>query len=237
MCLPVLWAGTFSLKQDIMKKRNILLTLMLAMCCMAVKAVPAYPVKRTVMLSNGTQVTLTFRGDEHISFYTDDQGNAYQINAKGIAEPVDFSEISRVWSERMGKANQRRAARASHRNMTFTRGIGEASPGLIGKKKGLVILMEFQDVKFTTENAHEVFDNVFNKEGLNDYGMTASVKDFFKAQSYGQFELDFDVVGPYTASQKMAYYGAHEGNAQDKNPYALIQEGCQKADKDVNFSD
>lgn len=210
---------------------------MLAMCCMAVKAVPAYPVKRTVMLSNGTQVTLTFRGDEHISFYTDDQGNAYQINAKGIAEPIDFKEVSRIWTERLAKANQRRAERASRRNAAITRGVGEASPGLIGKKKGLVILMEFQDVKFMTENAHEVINNYFNKEGLNDYGMTASVKDFFKAQSYGQFELDFDVVGPYTTSQKMAYYGAPENGAHDKNPDAMIQEACQKADKEVDFKD
>ena len=229
--------GHIFFEKDIMKKRNILLTLMLALCCLAVKAVPAYPSKRTVMLSNGTQVSLTFRGDEHISFYTDDAGHAYQINDKGIAEPVDFSEISRVWSERMGKANQRRAERASRRNMAFTRGVGEPSPGLIGKRKGLVILMEFQDVRFTTENAHEVFNNVFNKEGLNDYGMTASVKDYFKAQSYGQFELDFDVVGPYTATQKMAYYGGHEGDAHDKNADALIQEGCMKADKEVDFKD
>ena len=228
--------GHIFFEKDIMKKRNFLLTLMLALCCMAAKAVPAYPVKRTAMLSNGTQVTLTFRGDEHISFYTDDKGNAYQINAKGIAEPIDFKEVSRIWTERMAKANLRRAKRASQRNMAITR-VGEPGSTLTGKKKGLVILMEYQDVKFTTENAHEVFDNVFNKEGLNDYGMTASVKDYFKAQSYGLFELDFDVVGPYTATQKMAYYGAPEGNAHDKNPGALIQEGCQIADKEVDFKD
>lgn len=210
---------------------------MLALCCLAVKAVPAYPVKRTVMLSDGTQVTLTFRGDEHISFYTDDKGNAYQINAKGIAEPINFQEVSRIWTERMAKANQRRAERASRRNQAITRGVGIPGSGLTGKKKGLVILMEFQDAKFTTENAHEVFNNVFNKEGLNDYGMTASVKDYFKAQSYGQFELDFDVVGPYTATQKMVYYGGNEGGSHNKNAKALIQEGCQKADKEVNFKD
>ena len=236
MCLPV-WAGTFSFKKTIMKKRNILLTLTFALCCQAVNAVPAYPGKRTAMLSDGTQVTLTFRGDEHISFYTDDKGNAYQINAKGIAEPIDVKEVSHIWSERMAKANQRRAERVEHRKMTATRGVGVPGSALIGKKKGLVILMEFQDVKFTTENAHEVFYNIFNKEGLNDYTMTASVKDYFKAQSYGQFELDFDVVGPYTATQKMAYYGAPDGNRNDKNADALIAEGCQIADKEVNYQD
>ena len=228
--------GHIFFEKDIMKKRNILLTLMLALCCLTIEAAPAHPGKRTAKLSDGTQVTLSFHGDEHISFYTDDKGQAYQINAKGIAEPVDIKEVTRIWTERMEAANQRRAERASRRNQAITR-VGEPSPGLTGKKKGLVILMEFQDVKFTTENAQEVFQNIFNKEGLNDYNMTASVKDYFKAQSYGQFELDFDVVGPYTASQKMAYYGAPEENRNDRNPYALIQEGCQKADKEVNYKD
>ena len=207
---------------------------MLALCWLTIEAAPAHPGKRTAKLSDGTQVTLSIHGDEHISFYTDDKGQAYQINTNGIAEPIDIKEVSRIWTARMEAANQRRAERASRRNQAITR-VGEPSPGLTGKKKGLVILMEFQDVKFTTENAHEVFQNIFNKEGLNDYNMTASVKDYFKAQSYGQFELDFDVVGPYTASQKMAYYGAEENGAHDRNPYALIQEGCQKADKDARM--
>ena len=87
---------------------------MLALCWLSIEAIPAHPGKRTAMLSDGTQVTLTFRGDEHISFYTDDKGNAYQINTKGIAEPIDVNEVSHIWSERMAKANQRRAERASH---------------------------------------------------------------------------------------------------------------------------
>ena len=220
-----------------MQKRNIIITLMLACCCLAVKAVPAYPGKRTVTLSDGTQVTLTFRGDEHISFYTDEAGRAYQLNDKGIAVLVDRSQIERVWAERLAKANQRRAERADRRNMAVTRGVGEPNSTLTGSKKGLVILMEFQDVRFTTENVHEVYQDFFNKPGYSDFGMTGSVQDYFKAQSYGKFELDFDVVGPYTASQKMAYYGAPEGNRNDKNPDALIMEGCQKADKEVNFTD
>lgn len=55
-----------------------------------------------------------------------------------------------------------------------------------------------------------MFDNIANKIGFtNSLGFKGSVKDYFLAQSNGQFELDFDVVGPYTLSQNMAYYGAH----------------------------
>ena len=115
---------------------------MLTLCCLAVEAIPAYPSKRTAVRSDGTQVTLTFRGDEHISFYTDEAGRAYQINAKGIAEPIDIQEVSRVWSERMAKANLRRAERAERRNMAVTRAVGEPNSTLTGSKKGLVILME-----------------------------------------------------------------------------------------------
>ena len=65
-----------------------------------------------------------------------------QINAKGIAEPIDIQEVSRVWSERMAKANLRRAERAERRNMAVTRAVGEPNSTLTGSKKGLVILME-----------------------------------------------------------------------------------------------
>ena len=84
-----------------------------------------------------------------------------------------------------------------------------------------------------------MFDNIANKIGFtNSLGFKGSVKDYFLAQSNGQFELDFDVVGPYTLSQNMAYYGAHSKDGlQDVKPGHMILEACQMADKDVNYKD
>ena len=200
--------------------------------CLAINAVPAYPSKRSVTLSNGKQVVLTLRGDEHFSFFTDEEGNAYRRSA---ASPDGFEQISmetvrELWEPRLTQANQARTRRAAKR-------VGKPSGELKGTKKGLVILMQFYDRAFVTENAKAVFQNYFNKIGYTDFGMTGSVRDYFKAQSYGQFDLEFDVVGPYTSEHSMVYYGGHDGDSHDSRPQELVKEGCQQADADVNFAD
>lgn len=212
-------------------KKNLIVLLVLLMGCLSVEARPAFPGKRIVTLSDGRQVVLTFRGDEHFSFFTDEEGHAYQRTANKGFKQISLEEVSETWTRRMQKANEMRTRRRS------TTRVGDPVPNLKGKKKGLVILMQFYDYAFVTKNAKAVYQDYFNKEGYTDYGMSGSVKDYFKAQSYGQFELDFDVVGPYTSAHSMVYYGGHQGSSNDSRPYELIKEGCELADEDVNFAD
>lgn len=212
-------------------KKNLIVLLVLVMGSLYVEARPAFPGKRTVTLSDGRQVVMTFRGDEHFSFFTDEEGHAYQRTENKGFKQISWEEVSETWTSRMQKANEMRARRHAR-----TR-VGDPVPYLKGKKKGLVILMQFYDYAFVTKNANAVFQDYFNKEGYTDFGMTGSVSDYFKAQSYGQFELDFDVVGPYTSAHSMVYYGAHQGSAHDSRPYELIKEGCEMADEEVNFAD
>ena len=212
-------------------KKYLLLTIVFFLASMAVNAIPAYPGKLTVTLPNGKQVLLTHRGDEHFSFFTDEEGNAYRRSANKVGfEQISMDEVREMWQPRMDHANKARSARAAKK-------VGTPSGNLTGTKKGLVILMQFDDYDFVTKDPKAVFQDYFNKEGYTDYGMTGSVKDYFKAQSYGQFKLDFDVVGPYKADHSMVYYGAQMGNSHDSRPYELIWEGCVQADADVNFAD
>ena len=211
-------------------KKTLILAMLMLLSCVAANAIPAYPSKKTVTLSDGTTVTLTFRGDEHYSFFTDENGEAYRME-KGNYVRVDKEKIEAIWSSRLQKANQARL------NRSRARRVGTPAGELTGKKKGLVILVEFLDRPFTVENPHLVFNEFFNKEGYSDYNMQGSVKDFFKTQSYGKLEIDFDVVGPYTTSQKMAYYGKPDGDYHDSNPGEMIAEACKKADDDVNYAD
>jgi len=210
-------------------KKSLMMAVLLLLSGVAAHAVPAYPAKRVITKKDGTKMTLTLRGDEHCSFFTDDEGQAYQL-IDGDYTPVNMDDIKTIWTSRMNKANQARARRHSVAR------VGKPVPNLIGTKKGLVILIQFQDVKFSFDNANAIYNDFFNKEGYTDYGMAGSVKDYFKAQSYGQFELDFDVAGPYTAAQKLAYYGKTGKNFPDENPAELIQEACLMADQDVNFA-
>lgn len=217
-------------------KKLLLIGFALLWGCISVNAVPAKPgVKRTVTLTDGSTAELTLRGDEHYSFYAGSDGFAYKLKENEY-QRFSMSEAYAAWTSSKVRADKMRAKRP------ITRGVGESNPNLSGTKKGLVILMEFEDVKFTTANVLDVYKDFFNKDGYADFGMSGSVSDYFKAQSYGKFNLNFDVVGPFKANANMAYYGAHytddSGNEHnDSHPARLVYEACMKADSLVNFAD
>ena len=69
-----------------------------------------------------------------------------------------------------------------------------------------MILVNFKDKQMQSKHSLEEWKNYFNKEGYNNYGNNGSVHDYFYKQSYGKFDLEFDVVGPVTVSKNMASY-------------------------------
>ena len=212
-------------------KKTFTLLLFLVLGCISVKAVPAYPFKKTVTLSDGSKVELTLRGDEHYKFYSGNDGFAYRkVNNK--FERFSMAQAHSEWSSLLTSASNERRAR--------TRGAGTPSANLTGKKKGLVILMQFKDLEFVTPEPQKAFDRFFNERGYNENGMAGSVKDYFLAQSYDQLDIDFDVVGPYTASDSMAYYGSHaiiDGIEQnDAHPAEFIAEAVDSASAEVDYS-
>lgn len=109
--------------------------------------------------------------------------------------------------------------------------------GVTGKRKGLVILVDFQDVKMQSAHDNAEWNDFFNKVGYNRLGNSGSVHDYFYSQSYGQFDLSFDVVGPVTVSKNMADYGANDEKGNDKDPGGMVYEACKLAADKVNFAD
>ena len=105
-----------------------------------------------------------------------------------------------------------------------------------GKHQGLVILIQFKDLQFVSDDTKQTFTRFFNEKGYQENGNTGSVKDYFLEQSYGQLEIDFDIAGPYTAKGTLAYYGAPLGDTQDVRVLDLIVEAIDAASKDVDFS-
>ncbi|MCR5433653.1 MAG: M6 family metalloprotease domain-containing protein [Bacteroidaceae bacterium] len=214
-----------------MNKRNKLLLLLTAVLFLpaSLKAVPAYPAKRIVKMADGTEQVLTLTGDEFCHYWLTEDGKSMVLQADGTFRLLSYFELENIkaaGSEARSGSNARRARRKA---------IGNFQP-ILGKKRGLVILVNFRDVKFVTENPQTVYQDFFNKRGYTDYGMTGSVSDYFIAQSYGKFELDFDVVGPYTLAKAMGAYGAPSGNSKDSNPAAMVEEACKMADEEVNFA-
>ncbi len=116
-----------------------------------------------------------------------------------------------------------------------------AATPITGKKKALVILVEFTDVKFQKEHTKELYEQILNgKDFKNDMGFVGSVNDYFRAMSDGQFEFDFDIVGPEMLPNRHSWYGKDENGASDKNVATMIAQACQYVDEDfpeINFAD
>ena len=222
-----------------MKFKLYLTACLLVLGLSCAHAVPAKKgVKRTIKLADGTSVVAELKGDEFASYWQADDGKCYvqDVDSRTFKITDKAQVVNRGLAKRQ-KANDARIKRFAKRGQK--REITGAFSHFTGIKKGLIILVNFKDVKFGRTHTRTMFNNIANKIGFtNSLGFKGSVKDYFLAQSNGQFELDFDVVGPYTLSQNMAYYGAHskDGNV-DVKPGHMVLEACQMADKDVNYKD
>ena len=106
----------------------------------------------------------------------------------------------------------------------------------IGNRKILVILMEYQDLKFTKGQSD--YERLFNEEGYNEDNAQGSVRDFYLAASYNQLHLESDIYGPFTAVHNMEYYGKNsaKNKGQDTNAYSLFEEAITNVSKIVDLS-
>ncbi len=197
-------------------------------------AVPAKPVKKTMVRADGTVAEVTLCGDEHFSFYKDAAGMPYVKGANGRLMPTTNEFIDNTWTE-IKDINLKRAGRHADARKS-PRKVGTSSSVTTGKVRGLVILMQFTDMQFSMPDANAFFNRFFNEPGFSDYSMVGSVQDYFKSQSYGQLEIDFDVVGPFTTKHDMAYYGSPRGNSNDSNPVGMVAEAVDAASAVVNFT-
>ena len=65
-------------------------------------------------------------------------------------------------------------------------------------RRGLIILVEFQNKQFREENDRVMFDRIANEKGFSERGFKGCVSDYFRDQSNGMLDLTFDVIGPVT---------------------------------------
>ena len=105
-----------------------------------------------------------------------------------------------------------------------------------GNPKVPVILVEFQDVKFSSDyNAKEYFTNIICGDEVLDPEIPGSIKKYFEDQSHGQFVPEFDVYGPITLPYPVAYYGSNEG-IQDGFSHYMVSQSLKILDPEVDFS-
>ena len=217
--------------------KRLFLALSLALAVMSASAIPAKRgTWKTLKLADGSEVRAELRGDEFGHYWQTEDGRRFIINAEtGTAEAADVKAMKANAAEKRKQASQRRLKRAP-RAKASTRA---DDPVYEGEKKGLIILVQFDDVKFKAENTPEQFRRIANEEGFAEGNFTGSVKDYFKAQSYGRFTIDFDVAGPVTMPNGYAYYGENGIFGTDKTGRIgeMIEQACRGVEGQVDFND
>ena len=218
-------------------KNCIILSFLLSLVAMTCLAIPAKRVQKNLTLADGSTVVATLTGDENGHWYVDDQGRALSEDSEGVAHYMSIYELdsrNKAKTERAAIRNKARKARMAKRHIT--RGFTDDDfEGFIGKKKGVAILVNFSDTKFTY--TQEDFNALANEEGYtNEYGAIGSVHDYYLDQSYNKFNLTFDVVGPVNLDKPYSYYGKNTGD-DDLNAPEMIVECCQAVDDEVDFTE
>lgn len=230
---------------------------------LASHAVPAKPGLRTYLQPDGTEVQLEKVGDEHAHIFMTPQGqpvvetkNGFffarpsvalsgmpestglmvgRDNAPVVDNELVFMQLDGNRAKRLSRANNLRAARGMMRAPSAETIKGCEVPS-VGEPRNLVILVEYRDVKFKTENPAEYFNRFMHEDGFSDNGGTGCAREYFRYSSRGLYNPNFDVYGPVTLGNNRAYYGGNNGNGDDSRPEMMAVEAVRFLDPDVDFS-
>lgn len=222
-------------------------------------AVTAY---RNILYFNqpdGSTIELSLVGDEHFHWYLTNDGIPVVVDEKGafyatidgkdvvssnilvhnskfrsfeekkwIQDNLSNLEVkcTDLWKNNRRVLSERNRTRALKNSSVYC-----------GNKKGLVILVNFSNCNMQ-ENSPQILNRMFNEEGFDENYHIGSVHDYFYDQSYGLFNLTFDVIGPLTLSHTFGYYGGNKVlTGSDKYPEEMVIEACMLADSLVDYSE
>ena len=218
--------------------KRILLSISAVLAAIAIQAMPVKPgIWRNITLADGTVVKAELVGDEHLTYWRTADGACYrQTPSAGVSSKVELSALQSEYDAVVAqKAAREKAILESARTSMPVKKV-EGSK-FQGKKKCLVILANFADTKFKPEHTLDLYKQIINGENYSDetLGFKGSVRDYFKAQSGGQFEIDFDVVGPVDLPKGYAGYGKNDASGRDQTAlvYPMVEDAVNLAKDQV----
>lgn len=207
--------------------------------CAVMGSVWAIPARRGGIVKtqpDGSEIVVYQHGDEHFHWMTNEQGEWLHMDEDG------FYHVTKALSK------EAIAAKRAASPMQVKPKNDVASPLNIAPR-GLIILVNFADLAFT--ETIEEMDSMHNAKNYtrdyeyvyrgNTYQVSSegSARQYFYDASFGQYNPQFDVIGPVTVSREYAYYGKNNVNTQfDQRPWEMIKEACVIADTllDVDFT-
>lgn len=218
--------------------KRILLSISAVLAAIAIQAMPVKPgICRNITLADGTVVKAELVGDEHLTYWRTADGACYrQTPSAGVFSKVELSALQSEYDAVVAqKAAREKAILESARTSMPVKKV-EGSK-FQGKKKCLVILANFADTKFKPEHTLDLYKQIINGENYSDETLAfkGSVRDYFKAQSGGQFEIDFDVVGPVDLPKGYAGYGKNDASGRDQAAlvYPMVEDAVNLAKDQV----
>ena len=218
--------------------KRIILSISAVLAAIAIQALPVKPgICRNITLADGTVVKAELVGDEHLTYWRTADGACYrQTPSAGVFSKVELSALQSEYDAVVAqKAAREKAILESARTSMPVKKV-EGSK-FQGKKKCLVILANFADTKFKPEHTLDLYKQIINGENYSDetLGFKGSVRDYFKAQSGGQFEIDFDVVGPVDLPKGYAGYGKNDASGRDQAAlvYPMVEDAVNLAKDQV----
>ena len=208
--------------------KGFFLALSFAAISVAIWAVPAERSRLKVRLVDGTEVYVTARGDEHLSWFQTDDGE--------VVEPADGQPGLYVKSR---LSLQQTLEEASTRRLAARHvGTHENAPlPSEGHPKIPVVLVSFQDSVFhvgqTDEEVRAFYDLFCNgtRDGkrYTKHGSYGSIRDYFLGQSDSVFQPEFVVIGPVKLSNPVVAYGKNSGSSKDTGYSQFRKEAITKA--------
>ncbi len=210
-------------------KKIILLIFVLLFSSLSLLAGPAYPGKIVYTQPDGSTINIYLHGDEWGHWATDDAGNILEQDADGYWR-VSNTLTRNTLGPLQEAAAQKRAAAAQ----TRAEYAQKASSANFGSPRIPVILVGFSDRAFSKTAAD--FNAMLNTSGYNANSAIGSVWDYYNENSFGQFTPIFEVLGPVTLDNNMAYYGANNSSDNDKLPEMALVHAAQKLNSTVDFS-
>ena len=192
-----------------------------------VQAAPARRQPQTVTQPDGTCITVQLNGDEFCHWYSDLEGRLLVIDSLGFYRLATPDQQQHWQQIEVPEGQQRRLQANALRSASGGSHYSFPSQGQI---RGLVVLVEFPDLPFTIDEPLDEYTRMMTQDGYDHtegnsrhYG---SAHDYFYQNSLGMFDPQFDVYGPITLSQPMAYYGRNN----DANAWQIITESCDYLD-------
>ena len=185
----------------------------LVVCAVAVSAM-AVPARRGGMVrtaEDGTEKMVFLNGDEFLHYMTDANGNWLD---EETLMPLSAEQKAQRMQVKDDRAKARRAPQ-------------ETGTARLLSPRGAIILVSYADKAF--KSSHEDMTEWAMGDNYTYNGATGSIHQYFIDQSWGQYDLQIDVIGPVTVSRNLAYYGSNDTSGNDKHADDLVVEACKIA--------